>query len=95
MPDNKIPAGLAFRNSVDQMVDHAATFLDMEPGVAEAIKACTSVLQVTFPVKIDEHIEIFTGWRAVHSIHRSPSKGGIRYAEAVDQNEVEALAALI
>lgn len=95
MPDNQIPAGLEFRNSVDQMVDHAATFLDLEPGVAEAIKACTSVLQVTFPVKIDDRVEIFTGWRAVHSIHRLPSKGGIRFADAVDQNEVEALAALM
>ncbi|MCW8826919.1 MAG: Glu/Leu/Phe/Val dehydrogenase [Gammaproteobacteria bacterium] len=95
MAEQQISAGLKFRNSVDQMVDHAATFLDLEPGVAEAIKACTSVLQVTFPVKIDERIEIFTGWRAVHSIHRSPSKGGIRYAESVDQNDVEALAALM
>jgi len=95
MPKRKIPAGLAFRNSVDQMVDHAATFLDLEVGVAEAIKACTSVLQVTFPVKIEDRVEIFTGWRAVHSIHRLPSKGGIRYAEVVDQSEVEALAALM
>jgi len=95
MTDNQIPAGLAFRNSVDQMVDHAASFLALEPGVAEAIKACTSVLQVTFPVKIDDRVEIFTGWRAVHSIHRLPSKGGIRYANEVDQNEVEALAALM
>ncbi len=95
MSDNKLSAGLAFRNSVDQMVDHAASFLDLGPGVVEAIKACTSVLQVTFPVKIDDRIEIFTGWRAVHSIHRLPSKGGIRYADGVDQNEVEALAALM
>ena len=78
MPDNQLPAGLAFRNSVDQMVDHAASLLDLGPGVVEAIKACTSVLQVTFPVKIDDRVEIFTGWRAVHSIHRLPSKGGIR-----------------
>jgi glutamate dehydrogenase (NAD(P)+) len=77
------------------MVDHAATFLDLEPGVVEAIKACTAVLQVTFPVKIADRIETFTGWRAVHSIHRLPSKGGIRYTESVDQHDVEALAALM
>lgn len=95
MSDNTISAGLEFRNSVDQMVDHAASFLDLGPGVIEAIKSCTAVLQVTFPVKIDDRVESFTGWRAVHSIHRLPSKGGIRYATAVDQNEVEALAALM
>jgi len=95
MSDNQLSAGLAFRNSVDQMVDHAVSFLDLGPGVVDAIKACTSVLQVTFPVKIDDRVEIFTGWRAVHSIHRLPSKGGIRYADGVDQNEVEALAALM
>ncbi|NOR51352.1 MAG: glutamate dehydrogenase [Gammaproteobacteria bacterium] len=95
MSDNQVTAGLEFRNSVDRMVDRAAAFLELDEGVAEAIKACTSVLQVTFPVKIGDRVEIFTGWRAVHSIHRLPSKGGIRFADAVDQNEVEALAALM
>lgn len=74
MSDNTISAGLEFRNSVDQMVDHAASFLDLGPGVIEAIKSCTAVLQVTFPVKIDDRVESFTGWRAVHSIHRLPSR---------------------
>ncbi len=91
----KTPAGLKFRQSVDHMVDRALATMDLEEGVANAIKACTSVLQVTFPVQLDGKLEIFTGWRAVHSIHRLPSKGGIRYAPVVDQMEVEALAALM
>jgi glutamate dehydrogenase (NAD(P)+) len=95
MPKPKQPAGLQFRQSVDHMVDRALRTMGLEEGVANAIKACTSVLQVTFPVKIRDQIEIFTGWRAVHSIHRLPSKGGIRYAPVVDQMEVEALAALM
>ncbi len=88
-------AGLEFRQSVDSMVDRALAVMDLDIGIANAIKACTSVLQVTFPVTIKDKIEMFTGWRAVHSIHRLPSKGGIRYATTVDQFEVEALAALM
>lgn len=88
-------SGLEFRQSVDHMVDRALTVMDLDKSIATAIKACTSVLQVTFPVMIKDKIEMFTGWRAVHSIHRLPSKGGIRYATSVDQFEVEALAALM
>ena len=87
--------GLNFRDSVDHMVDHAIEVMDLGRDIASAIKACTSVLQVSFPVKIQGEIRVFTGWRAVHSIHRQPSKGGIRYSLSVDQNEVEALAALM
>jgi glutamate dehydrogenase (NAD(P)+) len=54
------------------------------------------VLQVRFPVKLDNgHYQVFTGWRAVHSDHRLPVKGGIRFAPWIDQDEVEALAALM
>ncbi len=87
--------GLSFRQSVDHMVDRAVQIMNLDPAVANAIKACASVLQVTFPVEIKGKIEMFTGWRAVHSIHRLPSKGGIRFATSVDQMEVEALAALM
>jgi glutamate dehydrogenase (NAD(P)+) len=95
MAGSQQPSGLQFRQSVDHMVDRALISMGLEDGVAKAIKACTSVLQVTFPVQIRDKVEVFTGWRAVHSIHRLPSKGGIRYAPVVDQMEVEALAALM
>lgn len=86
---------LTFSQSVDHMADRAIAAMDLDPGTAAAIKACNSVLQVKFPVMIRGHIEVFTGWRAVHSTHRLPSKGGIRYATIVNQDEVEALAALM
>lgn len=85
----------SFRASVDHMVDRAIDALELDAGTAEAIKTCDSVLQVSFPVKIQGHIQNFTGWRAVHSTHRLPAKGGIRYAPISDQDEVEALAALM
>jgi glutamate dehydrogenase (NAD(P)+) len=77
------------------MVDRALALMELDPGIANAIKSCTSVLQVSFPVEIRGKVEIFTGWRAVHSVHRLPAKGGLRYSANVDQQEVEALAALM
>jgi glutamate dehydrogenase (NAD(P)+) len=85
----------SFRDGVNLMVDRAIAVMALDEGVAKAIKSCNAVLQVQFPVKIRDKIEVFTGWRATHSTHRLPSKGGIRYAPYADQNEVEALAALM
>jgi len=86
---------LSFTESVNHMADRAFDVLDIDPGIAAAIKACTATLEVNFPVEINGEIEVFTGWRSVHSSHRLPAKGGIRYATIVDQDEVEALAALM
>lgn len=88
-------SGASFRESVDLMVDRAIAVMDISPDVAAAIKSCSAVIQVKFPVKIRGKIEMFSGWRAVHSTHRLPAKGGIRYAPCVDQDEIEALAALM
>ncbi len=85
----------SFREGVDLMVDRAISAIGLDEGVATAIKACNSVLQVQFPVRIRGKVEVFKGWRATHSTHRLPSKGGIRYAAYADQDEVEALAALM
>ena len=86
---------LSFSESVNHMADRAFDVMDMDPGIADAIKACDAVIQVNFPVKLKGKIEVFTGWRAVHSTHRLPAKGGIRFAPIADQDEVQALAALM
>ena len=86
---------LSFSQSVNLMADRAFSTLDMDPGIVNAIKTCESLVQVNFPVQLRDTIQIFTGWRAVHSTHRLPAKGGIRFAPIVDQDEVEALAALM
>ncbi|MBI3090494.1 MAG: Glu/Leu/Phe/Val dehydrogenase [Candidatus Tectomicrobia bacterium] len=86
---------VSFLESVNLMFDRAAAHVDLPPGLTDQIKACNSVYQVRFPVKFRDSFRIFTGWRAVHSEHRLPAKGGIRYASIVDQEEIEALAALM
>ena len=77
------------------MYDRAAATLDLPLGLAEQIRTCNSVYQVKFGVKLRGEYKIFSGWRAVHSEHRLPVKGGIRYADFANQQEVEALAALM
>ena len=84
-----------FLEGINRMFDRAVATLDLEPGLGEQIKQCNSVYQTRFPVKFKDGIHVFTGWRATHSEHRLPAKGGIRYAPIVDQHEVEALAALM
>lgn len=92
---SKANSALSFSQSVDRMADRAIEAIGLDPGVAAALKACQEVYQVRFPIEIRGKIEVFTGWRAVHSAHRLPAKGGIRFAPVVDQDEVEALAALM
>jgi glutamate dehydrogenase (NAD(P)+) len=85
-----------FSQSVNLMVDRAFQYIDLPSGLAEQIKACNSVIEVQFPVRMDNgQYRTFRGWRAVHSDHRMPAKGGIRYAPAVNYDETVALASLM
>src|SRR5690606_21263463 len=61
----------------------------------EKIRVCNSTYTVRFGVRLRGGIHTFTGYRSVHSEHMEPVKGGIRYAMSVNQDEVEALAALM
>lgn len=85
----------SFREGVNLMYDKAVSFMDLPPGLAALMKSCRSVYKVSFPVQFRDGYRVFHGWRAVHSEHRLPVKGGIRYAPNVTQEEVEALAALM
>ena len=84
-----------FKESVDLMYDRAVETLNLPIGLAEQIRTCNAVYQVRFGVKLKGEYKIFVGWRAVHSEHILPVKGGIRFAEIANQEEVEALAALM
>ena len=82
-------------DTVNSQFDRAAAVLDYAPGILEQIKVCNNVYSFKFPVKVGREIQIFTGYRAEHSHHRKPTKGGIRFATEVDADEVSALAALM
>ncbi|MFP7569997.1 Glu/Leu/Phe/Val family dehydrogenase [Marivita sp. S2033] len=84
-----------FRQSVDLMFNRAVALMDLRPGLEEKIRVCNATYTVRFGVRLRGHIQTFTGYRSVHSEHMEPVKGGIRYAPSVNQDEVEALAALM
>lgn len=89
------PTGLSFTANVDRQFLRAASLLDLPLGLAQQIRTCNATYTVRFPVRLRDRIHVFTGYRSVHSDHVSPVKGGIRYSLAVNQDEVEALAALM
>lgn len=85
----------SFRESVDLMFNRASKLMDLSPGLEQKIRVCNSTYTVRFGVRLRGKIETFTGYRSVHSEHMEPVKGGIRFALSVNQDEVEALAALM
>ncbi|UEG50178.1 Glu/Leu/Phe/Val dehydrogenase [Ferruginibacter lapsinanis] len=86
----------SFFHSVEQSFDKAAQLTKWDPGILEQIKACNAVYQIRFPIKRDNgNIEVIEAYRVQHSQHKSPCKGGIRFSDEVNQDEVMALAALM
>lgn len=83
----------SFFQSVSNYVENAAQYTDIPRGLLAQIKACNLVLRLRFPIKVGDDYEVIEAYRVQHSHHRLPTKGGIRYAETVDQDEVMALAA--
>jgi glutamate dehydrogenase (NAD(P)+) len=86
---------LNLNNIVNAQFDRAARHLDLPEGLLPQIKACNNVYFMQFPVKFGDKYVMFQGWRAEHSHHRKPLKGGIRYSRMVNQDEIMALAALM
>jgi len=86
---------ISFFGSVENYINKAASYTDIPRGLVEQIKACNLVLQIRFPIRVGNDYQVIEAYRVQHSHHRLPTKGGIRYAESVDQDEVMALAALM
>ncbi|MEZ5044692.1 MAG: Glu/Leu/Phe/Val dehydrogenase [Saprospiraceae bacterium] len=87
--------GLGFYQSVQNYFDIAAAHTGLPQGLLEQIKVCNAVYQMRFPVKIGNEVKVIEAYRVQHSHHRSPTKGGIRYSNHVNQEEVMALATLM
>lgn len=85
----------SFFGAVEKSFDKAAKFTNWDEGLLEQIKQCNAVYRMHFPVKIGDKIEVIKAYRVQHSQHKSPCKGGIRFAPNVNLDEVMALAALM
>ena len=84
-----------FYQSVQQYFDKAAVHTGLEEGLLNQIKECNAVYRINFPVKIKNGVKVVEAYRVQHSHHRTPTKGGIRYSNHVNQEEVMALATLM
>ncbi|MFL5752856.1 MAG: Glu/Leu/Phe/Val family dehydrogenase [Bacteroidia bacterium] len=75
-------------------LDAAAKLMNLSDDVSKVLRNPKKLVKVSLPVMMDNgKIEVFEGYRCVHSTILGPSKGGIRYAMDVSQDEVMALAA--
>jgi glutamate dehydrogenase (NAD(P)+) len=85
-----------FFDEVNRTFDEAAKFTEYPAGLLDQIRCCNSVYRFDFPIRRkDGTIEVIHAWRAEHSHHKMPVKGGIRYSPEVYEEEVMALAALM
>jgi glutamate dehydrogenase (NAD(P)+) len=86
----------SFFGAVERSFDKAAKFTKWDKGLLSQIRVCNAVYQIRFPIKRDDgSIEVIEAYRVQHSHHKTPCKGGIRFAAEVNQDEVMALAALM
>jgi glutamate dehydrogenase (NAD(P)+) len=85
----------SFFGAVEKSFDKAAKFTTWDPGILEQIKQCNAVYRMHFPVRVGNNIEVIKAYRVQHSHHKTPCKGGIRFAPNVNLDEVMALAALM
>lgn len=96
MISQTVAGELSFLAQVNEAFDEAAKIVDADRTLLDQVKVVNSVYRIAFPlVRDDGSIEVIEGWRAEHSHHKLPTKGGIRYSSNVNEDEVMALAALM
>ena len=80
---------------VNERVAQAGEILKIDKGVINAISACEREVVISIPLHRDSGIDVLTGYRVQHSSARGPRKGGIRFHQDVNLDEVRALASLM
>jgi glutamate dehydrogenase len=78
--------------TAQQQIKSACEKLGVEPKFYEVLKQPKRVMEVSFPVKMDDgSVQVFTGYRSQHDDTLGPAKGGIRFHPDVTMDEVKAL----
>jgi len=80
---------------VNEKVAQAGEILGLKPGVIAALSSCEREVVISIPLRRGDDMEVLTGYRVQHSSARGPRKGGIRFHQDVDLDEVRALASLM
>lgn len=85
-----------FLEQVQLYFDTAAKQTSIRHDILNIMRNCSAIITFLIPLKRDNGtIEVLTAYRAHHSYHMSPCKGGVRFAPNVDMQEVQALASLM
>jgi len=92
---SSIQQGQDFLASVSHYFDKAAALTEHPEGLLNQIKMCNSVYSFRFPIRTADGYRTITAWRAQHSHHKLPVKGGIRFSDDANEDEVVALASLM
>ncbi len=82
-------------DEVNEKVAQAGELLNLKPGVIKSLSSCEREVVISIPLRRENDVEVLTGYRVQHSSARGPRKGGIRFHQDVDLNEVRALASLM
>ncbi len=87
--------GVSAFDEVNEKVAQAGEILGLKSGVISALSSCEREVVISIPLRRGDDVEVLTGYRVQHSSARGPRKGGIRFHQAVDLDEVRALASLM
>jgi glutamate dehydrogenase (NAD(P)+) len=88
-------SGSSAFGEVNEKVAQAGEILGLKPGVISALSSCEREVVISIPLRRGDDVEVLTGYRVQHSSARGPRKGGIRFHQDVDLDEVRALASLM
>jgi glutamate dehydrogenase (NAD(P)+) len=88
-------SGSSAFSEVNEKVAQAGEILGIKPGVISALSSCEREVVISIPLRRGDDVEVLTGYRVQHSSARGPRKGGIRFHQDVDLDEVRALASLM
>jgi len=88
-------SGSSAFDEVNEKVAQAGELLNLKPGVIKALSSCEREVVIAIPLRRGSDVEVLTGYRVQHSSARGPRKGGIRFHQDVDLDEVRALASLM
>lgn len=88
-------SGSSAFSEVNEKVAQAGEILGLKPGVIASLSSCEREVVISIPLRRGDDVEVLTGYRVQHSSARGPRKGGIRFHQDVDLDEVRALASLM
>jgi glutamate dehydrogenase (NAD(P)+) len=88
-------SGSSAFQEVNQKVAQAGEILGLKQGVIDTLSSCEREVVISIPLRREDDVEVLTGYRVQHSSARGPRKGGIRFHQDVDLDEVRALASLM